>query len=459
MGTVTVGIVLYVQSQMDRPAQEAAADLQAAIAEVDRAEPDGWQMEDIERRREKIPDAENGGKVVLAAAKLLPQNWNDDPVLDQLNNLPPAARLRDEQAQALRKHLDKLQPALREARKLVDYPKGRYAPAQISRDYFNTPLPHAQAARDVAALLMFDAVRQCEEREYRNAWASAVAALHAGRSLGDDPFVVSHAVRFAARHFAVAAMERILGHGEMDMKSLALAGDLLKREGHLNLVGLWIPAERAGQHHFYTRLAKGEISTAELAKLPRALLAATAPEQPTAADIAVSHAYVLRILSRAVECGRRAEGERGPCFAKWNGELQEAIGKKRIPPLADGFIPRIWQFRNSEGTSDTLLECTRTALAAERFRLQAKRWPKDLEELVTAKLLEKMPADYYKNQPLQVRNAKDGLVVYSLLTGHAYEGTAWDDLQAPPEIGLQRVEFRLWNPEHRRQPAPPPPPP
>src|SRR5260370_25693625 len=36
-------------------ARQAEADLHVAIAEVAAAEPNGWQLEDLERQREKIP--------------------------------------------------------------------------------------------------------------------------------------------------------------------------------------------------------------------------------------------------------------------------------------------------------------------------------------------------------------------------------------------------------------------
>src|SRR5437870_11073475 len=52
----------------------ADRDLQEAIAEADRLDP-GWQLADLEAKRDVIPAEENGALQVLATAKLLPPNW------------------------------------------------------------------------------------------------------------------------------------------------------------------------------------------------------------------------------------------------------------------------------------------------------------------------------------------------------------------------------------------------
>jgi hypothetical protein len=450
-----LGIYLYYESQRKRAVDDALADLQAAIAEVDRAELGGWQMEDIERQREQVPDAENSAKVVQAAAKLLPKDWYDGSSESSLDTLAPPLRLREEQAETLQEMIGKLGPALQEARKLIAYPKGRYPPLVLTPDWMSTRIDHTNTASDVATLLFLDAVLLCEQREYKKAWASAEAALNAGRSLGDEPWFVSMLLRLAARGKAVAAMERILAQGQVDEKALSEARSRFRSEQDRNLTAIGIRGERAGQHVFYSNLAKGVINMPDLAKIAAADVVAKWDSMKDR-DIPASHAYMLRMLTRAIGCSKKVGKDRDDCLAKWEFDIKDAKGRLTIPLLAGLLTPAVPRVAYAEMRSDILLECAVTALAAEQFRLRAKRWPKDLAELVKAGLLPKIPVDLHDHQPLRLRHAPNGLVIYSLATGHEYEGTAWDNPAEPP-LGRERVEFRLWDPAHRRQPAPPPP--
>jgi hypothetical protein len=115
---------------------------------------------------------------------------------------------------------------------------------------------------------------------------------------------------------------------------------------------------------------------------------------------------------------------------------------------------------DGERRTHTKLSCAAAGLAAERFRLQNQRWPDSLEELVKAGCLKKLPLELFDDKPLRFRRAPDGLVIYSVLTDRAYDGTALDekptDVKTPEkaDIAGKRLEFRLWDVERRRQ-APP----
>jgi len=56
------------------------------------------------------------------------------------------------------------------------------------------------------------------------------------------------------------------------------------------------------------------------------------------------------------------------------------------------------------------------AVASERYRQQDKdgQWPEKLDDLVKAKLLDKVPLDPLDNQPLRYRRHKDFIVIYSI---------------------------------------------
>src|SRR5262249_23492422 len=123
--------------------------LREAMAGADRDSPEGWQLEDIEAHREKIPDEENAALVILKVKRLLPANWpfevtSSDPKQTeenedgpqpgvqpmtwdvQLNELPPEVQLDPSLLHKLQASLARVQPARDEARKLIGMTRGRF---------------------------------------------------------------------------------------------------------------------------------------------------------------------------------------------------------------------------------------------------------------------------------------------------------------------------------------------
>jgi hypothetical protein len=166
-----------------------------------------------------------------------------------------------------------------------------------------------------------------------------------------------------------------------------------------------------------------------------------------------AHAYELRLATRAANCATRPDSERDECFTRFREDHDDLQKGQRVPKLAE-WLSRRFSIGGGKVTFDTRMECAVTALAAEQFRMQMQRWPKDLNELVAAKLLSKMPTDLYGGRPMQFRVTEDGVVMWC--GGFSYAGNAWDDFSSPPRLPTMRKEFRLWNPDRRAQPPVPP---
>jgi hypothetical protein len=90
------------------------------------------------------------------------------------------------------------------------------------------------------------------------------------------------------------------------------------------------------------------------------------------------------------------------------------------------------------------------AVAAERFRLANKRWPKDLAELTPA-YLNAVPLDPYDGKLLKLRATEDGLLIYALGKDRKDSGGKMDRKRLN-EPGANIV-FQLWNVGERRKPA------
>ena len=130
------------------------------------------------------------------------------------------------------------------------------------------------------------------------------------------------------------------------------------------------------------------------------------------------------------------------------GKIMAEEDKKLIGWLL--FFPAIHRVTESQQNSDTYLDCTIAALAAERFRLQKKRWPVSLGELVKADVLKEIPIDPMDGKPLRVRRTVDGLVIYSVGADGKYRGDALDNL-ANFDPRQPRPEFRLWDVSRRSE--------
>jgi hypothetical protein len=464
---VSIGLFLAIPLLEEREADQTEADLQAAIAEVDRVEPKGWTLDDLERQREQIPNGENGSRLVIEAAKLLPEAWKNDLFVDEVQELPPPCRLTAEHGAALRSALEKLEPALKVARSLAGYARGRFPPMRLADDQFTYENPHMAGVRDLALALYCDAIGRTEQGDLSRAWDSAVAVLNTERAIGDEPAIRSQLCRMVTPKLAVKAMERVLGQGAIASNDLAVAQSLLTAELRFSLLATAIRGERAMQHDFYTRLARGEPpldkvvrpgkGTSDEDKIRHAIIGASVPRRR--AIIASSHSYTLRKLTEALTCVSDPEAVCDKDLGRWWSGIWHDKAQKTTPLLAALLTPNLPSIRSVDQKKTTWIRCAIAALAAERFRLQSQRWPKDLTELVHADLLPEAPLDPFPlnrddADPLQLRFTRDGLCVHSVVGTIRYAGDFWDDLTLSPlarhiDFGDDFIEFRLWNPDHR----------
>jgi hypothetical protein len=114
-------------------------------------------------------------------------------------------------------------------------------------------------------------------------------------------------------------------------------------------------------------------------------------------------------------------------------------------------LPAVVKVAEAEQRVDTMLHCTVAGIATERFRLKNGRWPVDLDEVVKAGFLDKIPEDLFDGNPIRFRKSPDGVVIYSVGKNGDYAGNALDGAMEYDEDAT-RWEFRLWDPASRRQP-------
>ncbi len=424
-------------------------ELTAVIAELDRAgEP--WRLADLEKRRANIADERNSALVIRTAKpasiwKIMP----DSPEIDLLpwQALPAGVCLK------YRGAFEQFGENVKEARTLAAFPEGRFS-YTIAPDVVSTLLPHVDAARPVAILLKHDAWWQIQQADFEQAAASCRAAVYTSRSLRDELFIISHLIRHAMLREVADTVERMCAQGQPDAKSLRELQRLFEEEAGFDGWTLALEGERAGMHQLFGHIADGKVNM----QFVRAMTGARrsswrdyVSDYFPAPSAAQSHAWLLRHFTDLLAANKLPPPERTAKLKQLGEEAGKAPDPARMLMAPPGFSP--WtKLQNNQPRLEAKLRCTVAGLAAERFRLERKRWPDTIAALVP-EYLAKAPLDPYTGEPLRLRATKDGMVISSAGPDGLWQGDAWDQLpRTAPDWGSRHEhEFRLWNVEQRRK--------
>jgi hypothetical protein len=396
-------------------------DLKKAIAETNRLD-EGWKLDQIEMRRKAIPAAENAALVILAAAELLPKSWPNDERISKLGDEhaePPQFQLEPKLVETLRKEIQLHLPAAALARKALPLKLGAY-PVRWAPDFISTDFTfYLLKVRRLAEYLQYLAMLQSQDGKADDACQTALTLLAITRSVGEEPCLMSQVFRNSLRSLALSSLERCLAQGQVSGPLLAEVQQRLAEEAAEPIFYYGVRGERAGLHHYFTWSAQ---------------------------EKALEHAWDLRFLNDAMKASMLPPSEQLKEFK----ELEDR--KARAPELVRDLVDNTALLAKGTVRTGIQLECALAAVAAERYRHQHGRWPGALDELVSAKLLDKVPIDPYSGNDLRFRRTSDGFVIYSVGPDGNYAGDALDAGRAV-DPDATRLEFRLWDEKARRQPA------
>jgi hypothetical protein len=338
-------------------------------------------------------------------------------------------------------------------------PEGRYT-ITYTADVISTLLPHTQEARAVAHLAGFDALLRAQDQDADGALVSCRAALNAGRSIGEEPFLVSQLVRIACVSIALNRAERVLAQGEPSDAALVALQQLMEKEEAQSLLLVGLRGERAALDRLLEAIQTGKTSLSALGLSPIAgPTSAGSPAYPGADAVAVwSPGYIksqrsalLRYMNRAIEIAKLPSEQQSVELQKW-----EASARNQ-PTLVRLLCPAVSKIGEACLRRQAQLRCSIATTAAERYRLSKGKWPDSLDALKEAGYLNQIPIDVYDGQPLRLKRLDDGLVIYSIGADGQDDGGKLDR-QHPSAKGID-FGCRLWDVDKRRQPAKPPAPP
>jgi hypothetical protein len=422
----------------------------AAVAETDRLDP-RWRLADMDADRKVYAPEENSALQVIKVVALI---GNRSPTAhrdyeDAFEGLLPQHQLTAEQIDIIRGAFDGLGEGLAEARKLKDMPGGRFA-LKWSPDWISTILPDQQNARTVIGLLQHDAMLRAQDGDPDLALESCMALVNAGRALGDEPLLISFLIRCAGGAIASASVERILAQGFPTEAPMAELQKRLKQErGDVDAHFLnGVRGERAGTHQLFEAIADGKVKIGGVMGMMKG------GGQPSLPERLLDHFPViltkdypshLRHMTEIVEIAKLPLEQRLDKYKAQDEELRRSASL-----LTRLLAPAVQKVAQASLRIPSKLAAVEVALACERFRLEHKRWPETLDELVKAGKLEAVPADPMDGRPLRYRRLADGVVIYSLGGDKQDNQGALHPDNWHQEGGDWGV--RLWDPGRRRQP-------
>jgi hypothetical protein len=435
-------------------------DLGAETTRLDAEDP-GWRFDDLMAARERAapPEAENSAVVVRKVRTLLPDDWRQwvraQPTADP-DGVPPALNRR--QLLDLRFGDTDLVEATRPARELAltlrNYRRG-YHVVVLGDAPFIESLDETQGAREVARLLTTEAQIAAQSDDPVRGLRAARAILATGRSIGDEPSIISVLVRYTCERIAAETAVRVLALTDSRdalPELAALQAELLAEAEEPVLVNAF-RGERAVMSHFFDGLVDGRIGADTLAKW--AELRPSAAHRTTfyfrRAFIPEDQRRFLRLMTELVETAKgpphtwiaRSEAVEAELRANW--DMRYPFHRLMLPASATVMATSV---RNR---AEVLAAAT--LLACERFRLTRGRWPESLSEL-PKELLATVPVDPYTGEPIKLAKTPQGIAVYSAAPKSA-RGLDMKRLTNP--LGGSEVGWQLYDPQHRNLPPLPPP--
>lgn len=440
-------------------------DLQAALAETDALEPDGWRLEDLERQRRHIPDEENSALVILHAVRLDPGNWpcwwnprptgplydsfddtSEEELMIDLEEVPPNYLLDDIRFNILRNEVCRNYRQLAALAALDGKISGRFPHTTASPVIF-TSYGRVQELRTVMRALGFQARVHAQEGNFGAAWQSLTRMLLAARSIGDDCATVPLLVRMAGTSILAQNTEIVLAMGPTEDNHLQLLQNLVKLESQESLFYRLLRGERAFVDRCHEELSAGIISYSNLA-------GASGLSEGSFGGLLGE--YYLRFSYGSI-MSRRAQYLRH--FNRIQSQLAESPdntitlliqeeGMHKVShPLVREQIELTYRLAKAYASYAAKLRCLLVVLALERYRLRHGAWPKSLDDLVP-EFLEAVPLDPFDGQPLRYATPPEGRVVYSVGMDRSDNG----GVIAATSRKNTDMGLRLYDPEHRRKP-------
>jgi hypothetical protein len=420
--------------------------LNEVLAETDRLDP-GWRWEEIEAKRQSIPDEENAALIVQKVKSHLGKQWEYfDQLLEktEYRDLPNEELLESSVKSLLDLMLDEHREAVLAARKLRHCPRGYY-PLEMKPNPLVILMEPVQHTRHVARILSYDTLRLANENKADEAIQSIFALLNLARSLEDCPQVIPMLVRVALDHIATDTTERLLALTVPKSNLKELAQRLLE-EAEQPIFLQAMRSERALYHRMFENLESGQLDLKEFFESFE--LIGIRPESVSQFQVylyrpkvLINHGITLEGLNQMIESGKKASHLTAQELKSLQFERTRGL---EIATLALQFTDKSF---DAAQRNQAKLRCASVALFVEIHRQRHGQWPESLDK-VDKDLLPEVPLDPYDGKPLRMIAEETGVVIYSI-GSDLVDNQGSIDRSPPLNLPLD-WGFRLLDPTERR---------
>lgn len=300
-------------------------------------------------------------------------------------------------------------------------------------------LPWGEGPR-VLQVLALDAMRAGDVDQALDAIEALMQVAHAGSS---DGFLIYVLSQFRTERCALNAAECLLGSSLLDAQQLRRLSSILEPIDSRRSFQRGWQLERASIAETFNGICEGKIIATDVA---------TSSNEPPAPEWA---RFIPEFMIREEQL--MAVDALTPFIEVADDPLEALRGAERARKRLDALpkkhgFSRLFVFDPSRSATlyvsrAVKFNCTKAALAAERFRLDHGRLPATWDDLVPAYLDEVPPDHFDDGAPLRLAKTHDGIVIYSVGFDRIDDGGRGDvELEAE---GLPDVGFRLRHPELR----------
>ena len=351
-------------------------------------------------------DVENAAEVILDATLYYaaPNKPELMPVVGQ-GELPGRTEpLSEETRQLIGQYLAENNRALELLGKAASIEHSRY-PIDLSAG-FAVLMPYLGEIRDVARLLLLDAIWHAENNEGDEAVEAVVSIFGVARTLAKEPLIVSQLVRFGCGSLGVSAIERVVNRMGLSDEQLArLSETCAQGEDESGLLRGFV-GERC---EVLEALRDPDGVDPQVLGSPRSM-GILYPVYRAMGLTDKGATIYLDLMDGVFDALRLPEQERIKAAETVEAELQDV--PKIYVMLRMLMPPRSRMFQMSLNNV-ARLRTVRVGLAIERYRLANGKLPENLAELVPA-YLDAVPKDPFDGQELRYKRLEKGYVVYSI---------------------------------------------
>ena len=378
--------------------RDAVADLNQAIENQNRIDP-VWRLKDLEAKRDKIPDAENGALQVQRAARHFPEKWRE-PKEVSVDSVPPEQKLTPGQIVELESILEPLSKVREAALRMTQYRRGRYKVVYDANPLMTLLEPQQQSTY-LASVLKWDAFLSIAKKDDSRAQQCCEALYHLARIIGDEPIEASQLIRLQEMETCLDVLERILAQSTPSLAFLQRFRLLLQEEDQIRHFERMAHAARATFHELMFAIEQGRASS-DVEKDNFLDRQAESWYQDT---VRLEHVRAFPLIQQVVTISNHPSHQRD--LSSVTAQFSE-----KTFPIAHLFVVAFETFHQRAMHCHARLRCLMVAVALEERRRASGSWPTTLSEL-TPKLLKTIPHDPYTGKDLRYRQVKQRVMVYA----------------------------------------------